>query len=431
MPTYHYKARDHKGQSVDGVLSADDELTVARMLKSRGLIPVTITPAVLPTKEQSSQTKTRTRDAQINGSAQQRAFSLDPYAWGLLKRVKPEELNNFTRMLYVLQKAGLPLLESLRSLLDQTSNPRFKAVIHRIIDDVSAGHPLSHAMRAFPDVFSPLYVQMIHAGEVSGKLVEILDRLAAIGEHEEYVRRQIKAATRYPLIVVFAITVAFVVLILFVLPRFAQIYGAFNTQLPLPTRILLFIHKCFTTYWWAMLSLGIAAGVGFRWMTIQPWGRRAWDGFVLKLPIFGPLILKLILSRFCRIMSVMMKSGVPILQILDLMRGIVGNTRVQEAVVMIRDSVNEGRGMSEPMRESGLFPPIVLQMVASGEKTGSLDDLLAFVSEYYDREIDYTIKNLVSLIEPILIFVLGLGILVMALGIFMPMWSLIKVFKPH
>lgn len=384
-------------------MGADSPHAVAAKLEQMGCLPVSIMPVV---------------------KASGVSISLPTFA-----RVGFTDLNMFTMQLYTLLRAGVPLLGSLSALKAQTANPYFKDVLTQVMGQVEAGANFSSALAQHPNVFSALFTNMIKSGEVSGKLPEILDRLATLGAHEEKIRQKIKAAVRYPVIVVFAICVAFVILILFVIPRFAQIYSQFKTELPLPTRLLIAIHYGISHYWW--LGIIILAGAIFflRQFIATPVGRKWWDSVKIHVPIFGPLLMNVIISRFCRITGTLMRSGVPILQILDLVEENMGNVVVSRAIMDIKKSVNEGKGMLEPMRQSGLFTVVVLQMVAVGEETGKLDELLLHVSEHYDAQVDLTVSNLVSLIEPILIFFLGGMALFMALGIFMPMWDMMKLFQ--
>lgn len=343
--------------------------------------------------------------------------------------IKFSELNMFTRQLATLQKAGLPLLLSLTALKDQTSNIKFKNLIGQISRDVEAGSSFSAALGKFPRLFNALYVNMIASGEASGRLDEILERLSYLGEYEEKTRQRVKAATRYPLIVVIAMIIAFFILTTLVIPRYAQIYSSFSTQLPLPTQILLGIHYCLTHFWWLVILFVIGLSVGFRFFIHTFRGRWMWDNFKLRVPIFGPLALKLAISRFTRVTGTLMRSGIPLLKILDIASRSTGNMVVARAIEQIKNNITEGKGMTEPMKISGLFPPVVTQMVAVGEETGKLDQLLIHVSSYYDEEVEYMISNLTSLIEPLLIVFLGCCVLFMALGIFLPMWNLMSLFR--
>jgi MSHA biogenesis protein MshG len=403
MPNYQYKARDKFSKPLSGVMFADDENAVATKLNQLGYAPIFITE----TKQESGMTK----------------------FLGSVVRIKSSDLNMFTRQLATLQKAGLPILLALSALREQAENKIFKEVIAQINRDIESGLSLSAALEKYPHIFDSLYVNMISSGEASGRLDQVLERLAILREHDETIRMRIKSATRYPMIVVVAIIIGFIVLTTLVIPRYAKIYAQYTTALPLPTQILLGINYAVTKLWWFLIIAGTTAYFLFKRYINTALGRIAWDAFKLKVPVFGPLFLKLSISRFTRVTGTLMRSGIPILKILDISSGATGNVIISKAILEIKNNVTEGKGMSEPMKISGLFPPIVTQMVAVGEETGKLDDLLIHVSNYYDEQVDYMISNLTSLIEPILIFVLGLGVLFMALGIFLPMWNLMSIFK--
>lgn len=403
MNAYQYKARDKTGSLIRGTMGAESENAVAAKLREFGYIPVSIKAA---------------READFIEKLINR-----------FRRVSFSDVNMFTRQFYALQKAGLPLLSSLNALREQSANMVLKNAIAQIARDIEAGSNLANALAKHPKIFNTLYVNMVKSAEVSGRLDEALERLATLGEHEEKVRLRIKAASRYPLMVVFAIIIGFLVLTTFVMPRFAKVFGQYNAQLPLPTRILLGVNYVVRNFWWLIILAASAAIFAFNKFINTQRGRLWWDGLKLKIPVFGPLILKLTMSRFTRVTGTLLRSGVPVLQILELTASSVGNAVVANTINNIRRSVGEGRGILEPMKVGGMFPPVVIEMVAVGEETGKLDELLLHVSDYYDAQIDYTVSNLVSLIEPFLIFILGLATLLMALGIFLPMWNLMNIFK--
>lgn len=346
------------------------------------------------------------------------------------KRVKLEELSTFTRQLYSMQKAGLPLLSGLESIGEQTENRYFRAVISEIARDIRGGLSFSAAIKKHPGVFDDIYINMIKAAESGGLLVGILGRLTELIEQDIDNRSRIMAATRYPLLAFFVLCIGFLIIVTFVIPRFAIIYSQFNTALPLPTRILITISIALRKFWFFAILAVVGIIFGFMRFIHSEMGRPIWDNFKLKFPVFGPLVTMLVMSRFARVTAVLMKSGVPILEILDLVANTSGNIIIRRAIENIRASVNQGKGMSGPMKICGLFPPIVVNMVATGEQTGRIDELLLSVADYYDRESGYMIKNLTTYIEPILIFVLAVMVLIMALAIFLPMWNLIKLFRP-
>ena len=403
MPIYQYKARDKFGKPADGKMSAESENAVALKLNGMGYIPISV-------------------------AEQKEGFNLREFL-GKFGRVRFSDLNMFTRQLATLQKAGLPLLVSLKSIEDQAANKELKEVIGQITKDIESGMSFSAALENYPAFFSPLYVNMVSSGEAAGMLEQVLERLADLEEHDEKIRMRIKAATRYPIIVIVAMITGFLVLTTLIIPRFAKIFDQFTTTLPFPTRVLLGINFAVTKFWWLMVMILIAFIFGFNRFIHTKAGRFWWDDLKLKVPVFGPLVQKMIMSRFARITSTLMHSGIPILKVLEWASGGTGNVIISRVIDNIKINVNEGKGMAEPMRLSGMFPSAVIQMVAAGEETGKIDELLSHVSDYYDSQVDYTINNLISLIEPILIIILGCGVLFMALGIFLPMWNLMSLFK--
>ena len=403
MTNFKYKARDKFAKLVSGVIASDTNDQAAKKLQEMGYTPISI--------------------QEVKGVRPEEVLKK-------FRRVKLEEINTFTRQLYSLQKAGLPLLDSLDVIAQQTRNEYFSLIIQQVARDVRGGMNLSESLRRHPKVFDDIYVNMIKSAETGGAMVEILGRLTELIEQEIDTRQRISAATRYPMIAFFTLVLGFLIVVTFVIPRFASLYSQFDAALPLPTRILIGLNLVIRRFWYLFI-LGLGGAVfGFISFIRSEKGKAIWDNFKLKIPVFGQLIYMLVMSRFARVTSILMKSGVPILDVLGLVRNISNNVIIARAIDNIRKSVNQGKGMSEPMKISGLFPPIVVQMVSVGERTGRMDELLLNVADYYDRESGYMIKNLTTYIEPILIFLLGVMVLVMALGIFMPMWNLINVFKP-
>jgi MSHA biogenesis protein MshG len=403
MADFRYKARDKFSQPVAGTVAAENEFAAAAKLQEMGYVPISLEPA-----------------AQSAGLDFLRA----------LGGVKLEEVNSFTRQLYSLQKAGLPLLSSLESVAQETPNKSLRSAVEEISRSIRGGLSFSAALKNHSQIFDDIYVSMVKAAETGGNLVEILEKLCALLERDIDTRSRIKAATRYPMLAFLTLCLGFLIVVTFVIPRFAAIYGQFNAELPLPTRVLIAISIALRKFWY--LFILAAAGVVFAFIrfTRSSFGRPLWDNFKLKVPVVGKLMMMLVMSRFARVTAILMKSGVPILEVLDLVGGTSGNIIITRAIIQIKESITQGKGMSEPMKVGGLFPATVVQMVSVGEQTGRIDELLLNVADYYDTESTYLIKNLTTYIEPILILVLGAMVLVMALAIFLPMWNLIKIFRP-
>lgn len=403
MLNFKYKVRDKYGRPLSGVLSGENEGTVINYLKKMGYTPISV--------DLSSE-----------------AFVIKDI-FSKFNKVKLEDLIMFTRQLVTLQTAGLPLLMSLAAVKDQTESSTFKNIISQVILDVEGGCSFTEALAKHPGTFDDLYVNMVKAGEVSGTLDEVLERLAVLTENQLEIRAKIRSATFYPMIVVFTLVGAFIAIITFVLPRFADLFSRFNVDLPLPTKILLGINFVARKFWYIVILAAVAITALFKSYIKTTRGRIMWDSFKLKMPVFGPVILKISMSKFARVTSSLIKSGIPLLQVLDMSSKTTGNTIIARAIDNIKKAVNDGKPMNEPMKTDKLFPPIVTQMVAVGESTGRLDQLLLRVSDYYDRQVDHALKNLTTAIEPLLIFALGGMVLVMALAIFMPLWGIIQVFK--
>lgn len=403
MPLFHYKARDKFGALFEGTIETVNRELVAAQLDGLGYIPVSIT--------------------------EEREGIFSPEFLQQFTRITPQDQIIFSRQLATLISAGLPFIASFETLIEQTENPRLKKVIAKVKQDVEGGSTIADALERHPKVFSSLYVNMIRAGEAGGVLDEILNRLAYLAEHEAETRARVKAATRYPIIVIAATAIAFVVLMTFVVPRFVEIYANFKGTLPMPTRVLIWLNKFIKGYWY--LIIGAIAGLifGMRWYINTEAGRLQWDNIKIKLPIFGPIFLKLAMSRFSRIFATLNRSGLPILQTLDIVSATIGNKVISRVIDNVRDSARGGKGLVQPMRVSKVFPPIVTRMMAVGEETGNMDDMLVKISDYYDTEVEYAIKNLSTLIEPILIVIIGGMVLFLALGIFLPMWNMISLMK--
>lgn len=398
MPLFKYKARDRFGMAVTGQMEAVTPGSVAERLSESGYFPVSIKRA-LP------------------------SLTLPHIPFG---HIKPEVLIFFTRQLATLLRVGIPILSSFETLARQTKNRRLRSVIMVILRDVEGGSSLSDAMAKHPRVFSEVYLNTIRAGETGGFLVEALERLADLAEHEAETKAKIKAATRYPIFVIMAIFLAIGIITTFVVPKFALLYSAFRAQLPLPTRVVLWISLFIRNNWYFILGgiLGILGALRLYIRTKK--GRLQWDSLKLKAPIFGPLTLKLTMSRFAHILGVMVRCGIPILKSLEIVSRAVGNRVIDLAIERVALEIEKGKTLAEPMSKDPIFPPLVVQMVAVGEKTGELDNLLQKTSEHYDMEAEYTIKNLATALEPVLLVFVGAMVFFLALSVFLPMWDMIK-----
>jgi type II secretory pathway component PulF len=403
MSTFSYKARDRVGKAVIGTLDAPDANVARVRLGEMGYIPITLKEGKAKAKEKGT------------------AISF------LKPKVRPKDIIVFTRQLATLFAAGIPLLRSIQALAEQMENKTFKEVLQKVTAEIQTGTAFSDALAKHPKVFSKIYVSMIRAGEASGTLEDILKRLALLAEHDAETRAKIKAATRYPKIVIGVMLAAIVILMKFVVPNFMQIFEMVELELPLATRMLIKANYFFTNYWYILFG---GAGIfffAFSKFTKTKWGRRQMDALILKIPIFGPIFLKVAMSVFTRTMSTLNRSGISIIKNLEICAEVVDNVIIAEVIDHLKENVKQGKGIASTMKESPIFTPMVIQMMAAGEESGELDNMLVKVSEYYDEEVDYAIGNISSLIEPILLAFLGAMVLFLMLAIFLPMWDMTKL----
>lgn len=403
MPLFRYRARDRAGALVTGSLEADNKALLETSLDKMGLIPISVAEG-------------------------RPSFQL-PDIKKYFEKAEQTDVILFSRQLATLFSAGIPLTKALSTLERQFKSPAFTDILRRLRNDIEGGSSFAAALAKHPKVFPEIYSNMVEAGEAGGILDSVLDRLALMFEKNAENKAKVKSATLYPKIVVGAIVVAIIILMNFVVPRFAKLYAGFNVDLPLPTRLLIKFSTIFNQYWYIVLFVSTGLFLAGRLYLRSETGAREWDGIKLKIPVFGPLMLKSILSRFSRVLGALYKSGLPILQSLDIASRSVENRVIAAEIKLIEDYVRAGKSISEPMTESSHFPPMVAQMVAVGEETGNLDVMLEKTAEYYDREVDSAIRNLTTSLEPLLLaFIFGI-VLFLALAIFLPMWDILKVVR--
>ncbi len=404
MPYFAYKARDAGGKLIEGVLEGASSGGVADLLLGRGVTPVSIE-------------ETRAR-GQGNGNAALTLFK---------PRVQHVDILLFSRQIHTLLKAGVPIMRALNGLQESATNPAMKEVIRDVRESLEAGRELSVSLARHPKVFSSFYISMVRVGEATGLLDEIFLRLFEHLEFERFMREQVKSALRYPMFVVIAMAVAIVVVNLFVIPAFAKVFQGFGAELPLMTRLLLGFSDFMVTWWPAMLVAVIAGVVAFRAWVGTHAGRMQWEALALRFPIAGKIVSKAAMARFARSFALSTRSGVPVMQALSNSAQTVDNSYIAAKIEGMRDTVERGESVLRASIASGFFTPVVLQMVAVGEESGALDDMMEEVGQMYQREVEYELKTLGQQIEPILIVCLGALVLILALGIFLPMWDLGKV----
>ena len=402
MPVYAWRGRNARGEAVQGQLDAMTEGAVADQLISIGVAPVHIAVAAVP--------------AQVRFD-------------GLLARLnrKPivvEDILVFSRQMYTLNKAGVPILRAFAGLQASATKPAMVEMLQDIRASLDQGRELSAAMARHQEVFGPFYISMIRVGEMTGRLTEVFLRLNEHMEFERDVRERIKQALRYPIFVLIAMAIALVILNIFVIPVFAKVFAGFKAELPLITRGLLGFSNWMVT-WWPLLLVGcIGAWVVLRGYLRTREGRYRWDSRKLKLPVIGDIVLKATLARFARSFALSSQSGVPLVQALTVVAQTVDNAFIGSRIEQMRDGIERGETITRCATATGVFTPVVLQMISVGEETGELDNLLFEIAAMYERETDYNIKGLSAAIEPILLAVIAVLVLLLALGIFLPLWNL-------
>lgn len=400
MPFFAYKGRDNKGALVQGVLESPDSNTLASQLFNLNITPIEIQAQATP--------------------ASSKSISINLFE----EKIKTIDVMLFSRQMYTLLKAGIPIMNALNGLQASTNNKAFAIVIGNIRESLGSGRELSAALAQHPKVFSSFYINMVRVGETTGMLDTVFLRLFDHLDFERFMRDQIKSALRYPTFVVIAMGVAIVVVNIFVIPAFAKVFQSFGAELPLMTRVLLAFSN-FMVAAWPYLLVGIAgAAFLFRSYIATSVGKYNWDSFKLKTPLAGKIIHKATMARFARSFALASKSGVPITSGLKLVAQTADNDYVARKIEQMCEGVERGESILRTATNSGVFNPIVLQMIAVGEESGALDDLMQEVADMYQRDVEYEIKTLGAQIEPILIVFLGIMVLILALGIFLPIWDL-------
>jgi MSHA biogenesis protein MshG len=409
MASFRYSGRNAEGGKVVGLIDANSVDAVAAELREKNVTPLTI-------EEQDAV------DADVFAAINEKLRS---------KKVDLEELIIFCRQMYSLTKAGVPIIRAIAGLGESNRNRYFREVLQQVRADLEGGVSMATALNSHPKVFGTLFVSMVSVGENTGQLDQAFRQLASYLDLERETRKRIKQATRYPLFVLGAMGVAMTVINLFVIPAFAKVFAQFHAQLPWPTRFLIGTSQFFEDFWWLMaLVLGGALYGFFKWLETEP-GALKWDQIKLRLPIVGGIFERIALARFTRTFAMMYKAGVPLLQTLSINSVSVGNKYIGQAILSMREGVERGEALTRSASASGLFTPLVLQMMAVGEETGAIDDLFIEVADFYEQEVDYDLSQLASAIEPILIVAMGVMVLILALGVFLPMWDLASAAKGH
>lgn len=402
MGKFAYRGRNADGSLAEGVLDAADSTAVATQLAASGVTPVRI-------------------DAKTDAPQVKSDDILSRLSRG---KVGIEDLLLFSRQMYTLLKAGVPIMRALGGLQDSTTNPAFRETLRSIRVNLDSGQALSSSLNTQKQVFSPFYIAMVYVGETTGMLEQVFLRLFHHLEFQEFMRTQVRSALRYPMFVIATMMVAIVVINIWVIPAFAKVYAGFNTELPAITKLLIAFSEFMLNTWWVMAAGVVVAVVAFRGWTRTTEGRLAWSRAILRLPIAGKIVLKAALARFARSFSLAVRSGVPIVQGLALVAETVDNAHISRRIEAMRVGVERGESVLRTAAAAEVFTPVVLQMILVGEESGALDDMMEEIADMYQRDVEYELKTLGAQVEPILIILLGVLVLILALGVFLPIWDL-------
>ena len=405
MALFSYTGRNKSGELIEGKLESSDIDQAAAMLFAGGITPLSISAA--------------------GGTPGARTLNLKFEIFP--EKVTDTDLMFFCRQIHALLKSGVPVMQALTSLQQSSSSKAFGKVLGNLRASLDSGRDLSTAMAREAQVFSEFFINMVRVGETSGRLEEIFHEMYQHLEFSLLMRNQVKSAVRYPTFVIVAMIVAIFVINLLVVPAFAKVFKSFQAQLPLMTRILIGFSDFMVAYWWLIAAGGVAVVLMARTWVASPNGRLAWDAMKLRLPIAGKVINKATLARFARSFALAFRSGVPIIQVISLAGRTVENVYIAQRVEKMRTGVERGDSLLRTAVGSKIFTPVVLQMVQVGEESGRLDSMMEDIAQIYQREVEYELKTLASQIEPLLIIALGAMVLMLALGIFLPMWDLGKV----
>ncbi len=401
MAAYSYKAATMEGKLVAGSMEAPDSSSVSLRLQEMGLLPI-----------------------RVGASAQKTFFTREIALPWKRRRVRQKDLLVFTHELHTLVRSGIPLDRSLAVLGKLAESAALSEVIQNVLKAVKEGKSFSEALGQYPEVFPKVYVNMVHAGEVGGVLEEILGRLTAFLETSENLRSYVFGALIYPALLSFVAIVSVTIMMFFVVPKFVSVFHDIGVPMPLPMTILQNVSGVFTGYWWLLLAVLFLVVVYLRRMRNTPEGRLQWDRWLLRLPLWGPVVRKVEVARFSRTLGTLLHSGVPLLQGMTIVREILSNQGIATAIEPIRNGIKKGEGIAQPMKHSGVFPPLAMHLIEVGEESGKLDTMLIQVAEVYDTEVRNAVKNLIAFFEPALILLMGVIIGTVVVSMLMAIFSI-------
>lgn len=408
MSVFEYIALDERGRERKGFVDAPGVAVARQQLREKGIYPVTISPA-----------------------REKKGISLSSVLEvGVLKKVTANEVSVFTRQLSTLLGAGIPLVPSFSVLLAQTKNQALQKILAQIRADLNEGKSLTAGMENFPGVFPPFYINMVKAGEASGTINLVLERLADFSENQQALMNKIRSALAYPLIMLGVGSLVIFLLMTFVVPRITEIFTNVKQTLPLMTVILIAVSNFLRSFWWLVALAVAAAAAGFKYLTAgTEKGRRVWDAIRLRAPIFGAVNLKIAIARFARTLATLLQSGVPLLAAMEIVRNVVNNIYIGETIAKAAKDVEEGQSLAAPLSQSGIFPPLVTEMIAVGEQTGSLEKMLNRIATSYETEAQSDILVMTSLLEPLMILVMGLMVGFIVFSILLPIFEMNQLVK--
>lgn len=407
MPEYYFSARDHEGKSVSGQRNARDPDDLANQLIQEGYVPLEISKA------------------QAKGVVSKKKDKRDFFA----PRVTNDDLHIFSRQMYSLIHAGIPLATAITRLAETSRNKTMADALSSIVVNINKGMALHTAMAQYPNIFSNFIISLITVGENTGNLDNIFLHIADYLELEVDITKKVKAALRYPTLVIIAIVIALIVINIFVIPAFSKLYSSMHGVLPLPTRILLAVSDFMLSYWYVILGAILIIAFFIRYYIRTVEGAIQWGRWQLKIPVIGWLIHRILLARFARLLALVLKAGVTAVDGIHMVGVTTNNAYITQQIAGVSELIERGNTISSAIEKTHLFPPLIIQMIMLGEESGTMERLLDEVADYYQREIDYDIVRLSDAIEPILLVVIGAMVLILALGVFLPMWNLASLVK--
>ncbi|MBW1860302.1 MAG: type II secretion system inner membrane protein GspF [Deltaproteobacteria bacterium] len=408
MPVYEYTALDGSGKSVNGIIDADSPVAARQRLRGSGVFPVEV-------KETTSKPKDL-RSGPVSVSS-------------LLQRVKPGEISIATRQLATLLGAGVPLVASLEGIVSQITNPVLKKILAEIKESVNEGNSLAFALADYPKVFSGVYVNMVRAGEASGSLDVVLDRLADLGEHQHALRGRFKAALAYPVFMFFVGTLVLFFLVTFVIPKITPVFEEMHQTLPVPTVLLINASNFFKSFWWVILIAATIGAIALGRLKKTPKGQYVWDEAKLRMPIFGPVNRKIALARFARTLGSLLQGGVPLISALQIVRNVANNVLIADVIDVAIEEIQAGKDLAGPLGQSRWFPSIVIQMIAVGEQSGELETMLGKIADTYERDVAAQIMAMTSMLEPVMILIMGLIVLFIVVSILLPIFEMNQMIR--